>query len=265
MLQRLAAFITLLLIVPAGIAPAARSESSDQVWIVRQSNQLLGVVTLYIGQDRAKLTARNGELTMTCCAPNWNVVVYRKSDNVGVNVPLEQWYRNGFRLMNPRTSLDKGKHENTVDPDLKIDCQELVLKTADRLYGVDDPTVFRSSKKTFMREIRYKCTRSIPINKNVDKFLTGVFNVPDLDGIPLALTYFCTDGTIEKPYGTLSLKKGQSPSSFFTYPKGYAATALNQILISKHSQSQMQAILDAVVNEESTTNNNKTPASHAHK
>jgi hypothetical protein len=263
-LQRLAVFLTLLLIVPAGIAPAARSESCDQVWIVRQSNQLLGVVNLYIGQDRAKLTARNGELTMTCCAPNWNVVVYRKSDNVGVNVPIEQWYRNGFKLMNPRTSLDKGKHENTVDPDLKIDCQELVLKTDNRLYGVNDPTVFRSSTKTFTREIRYKCTRSIPLNKNVDKFLTGVFNVPDLDGIPLALTYICTDGSVEKPYGTLSLKKGQSPASFFTYPKGYATTVLNQILISKHSQNQMQAILDAVVNEESATHD-KTPVSQPHK
>jgi hypothetical protein len=264
-LQRLAVFFTSLLIWLAVIAPGARAAgTSDDVWIVRQTNQLLGVVTLYLGQDRAKVVTRNGDLTITCCAPDWNVVLYRKSDNVGVKVPMVEWHRAGFNLMNPKGALIRGKHENTVDPDLKIDCQEVVLKSDGRLFGANDPMIFQSSKKTFTREIRYKYTRSIPLNKNVDTFLTGMFNVPDFGGIPLALTYVCTDGTVEKPYSTFSLKKGQSPSPFFTYPKGYTTTPLNQILISKRQQNRMQEILHDALDEESTTQK-KTEGSQPHK
>ncbi|MGH9551145.1 MAG: hypothetical protein ACRD3W_17310, partial [Terriglobales bacterium] len=61
----------------------ALAEAKEDVLTVKQLNAAVGVTYIYISRDHAKLVARDGELTITCGAPKWNVLCHSRSDNAG--------------------------------------------------------------------------------------------------------------------------------------------------------------------------------------
>lgn len=227
------------------------AENQKDVWVVKEINQFLGTTNIYLSPDGARCVVRDGELSILCAAPKWNVVLFRKSDNSGVDIPYEHFCRHGLNLMNPKQSLRTGIAKSISDEQLNVPCKEMKIRCGKQFFGTNDPVLFQATKKLGLREIYYKCTESVPVSPKVQAFLNGLFNVPrEFTGVPLELSYYCTDGSVERTYSTLSVKKSRVPQNFFAYATGFKTAAIADLMISNKQKHQFESLLESVVEEE---------------
>lgn len=236
----------------AGARPQLAATKTTTVWVVKQVTSYTGGLTLYIGDDFVKAVTHDGELAIITHAPKWNVVMYRKSENRGLELTYEKWNESGLGLMTSKRSLELGSKSNYFDPVLKVNCTKVDRPCSGRFYEANDPSMFRGAARQELRRLVYRCATSIPMSsKKISKFVTSIYNVPDNNCVPLELAYYCTDGSILKPYSTKSVEKEQLPVSLFAYPVGYKKVSDRaEMTYSKKQFQQVRTFLDSYMIDE---------------
>ncbi len=256
-------FILLSLIgVPAQTKEASKAKRKN-VLIFQQVNQTLGPMTLYLADDAAKFVALKGEFSITAKAPTWRVVAYSHSQNKGMELSLDQWtLSSGLGLMGSHIKFIRGTRSVVKDPILKMDCLLVQTRgTPEKEYaGSDEPLLFRSAKKKEVVKNRYKCTTSVAVRSEAQKFLSGIYSQDEFGGVPLELARDFSDGSVETTYFTTAASNTKINDDFFVYPKGFnKAPGMKELLITKKQEANLKDYFDVLLAPDSTTNSNKKP------
>lgn len=222
-----------------------------KVLLVRQFNGFFGPTDIYIGENEAKLVGREGNTMILCKAPDWNVLIYSKDGNKGFQVPLQKWESDGLHAVTPKKKLTSGRRVAVRDNALHLDCWQIVINANERYYGSDDPLIFRSLSKQALKEVRFKCTRSLPLSPNVTRFIRGLYSIPPFGGLPLELINTCSDGSCTYTYKTTSMKNIEVPSSAFKTPIGYQkAESIGEILMGNMDKKKITELMDTIIEDE---------------
>lgn len=222
-----------------------------KVLLVKQLNNYFGPTDLYIGENEALLIGREGKTKVLCKAPDWNVLVYSKDANKGLEQPLSKWEVAGLNAVNSKKNLAGRKRTATRDLQLKIDCWEIVIDANERYFGSDDPMIFRSLSKKSLKQVRFKSTRDLALSPNVTRFLRGLYNIPDFGGLPIELLNKFSDGSQTYFYRTKSMERTEVTASLFDTPVGYhKARDIAEILVGNLDKRQLTDLLDSLMHDE---------------
>lgn len=222
-----------------------------KVLLVKQLNNYFGPTDLYIGENQALLIGREGKTKVLCKAPNWNVLIYSRDANKGLEQPLSKWELSGLNAVKSKKNLAGRQRAAIRDLQLKIDCWEIVIDANERYFGSDDPMIFRSLSKQSLKQVRFKSSRSLALSPNVTRFLRGLYNTPDCDGLPIELLNKFSDGNQTYFYKTKSLEKTEVPDSLFDTPTGYhKAKDMAEILVGNLDKRQLTDLVDSLMHEE---------------
>lgn len=148
------------------------------------------------------------------------------------------------------------------DPILKMDCLLVQTRgTPEKQYvGSDEPLLFRSVKKKEVVKNRYKCTTSVAVRSEAQRFLSGVYNQDEFSGVPLELARELSDGSVDRSYFTTAASNTKIRDDFFVYPKGFnKAPGMTDLLITKKQEANLKDYFDVLLAPDSTSTPNKKP------
>ncbi len=224
-----------------------------KVLVVRQTNSFFGHITLYVGSKGMKFCEDSGEFEIVCGPPKWTVLVFRTDSHEGIERPLSEWAEHGLGIMNPRVPFAGVKTTEVVDPQLKIACRVMTVESKLRLWAMNDPLIFQHNTKQKIKLQRLVCSKSIDLAPQAQLFLRGLYCVRTFGtpGIPLDLSYSCTDGSVNHEYSTVSIKEKELGPETFAYPSSFKkVTSQAQLLIGGKRKQQLRDFADTLIDSE---------------
>jgi hypothetical protein len=216
------------------------TKSARHVLVVRQKTESMGPIELYLSDQAGHFSARGGELTATCAAPDWNLVFYSKRRNLAFVASRAKMQQKSMGIFH-RPPLEQGVRRRQRDSQLKLDTLKVTIDGSADPEGSNDLVIFQARKSKRFKEIDFVVADHISLNPNIQIFVNWLYDQSVFPGVPLEQKKYYTDGSASTVYRTTSITHADQPASLFEYPKGYKRTAnFLEVVLSEDAKSTLE-------------------------
>ncbi len=220
--------------------PVTATKVVHNVLVVRQKTESMGQIELYLSDQAGHFSARSGELTATCAAPDWNLVFYSKRRNLAFVASKAKMQQKSMGIFH-RPPLEKGLRSRQRDGQLKLDTVKVTIDGSTEPEGSSDMFIYQDRKTKRFKEIDFTVADHISLNANTQIFVNWLYDQSVFTGLPLEQKKYYTDGSVATVYQTTSITHADQPASLFEYPKGYKTTAnLLEVVLSEDAKSTLE-------------------------
>ncbi len=153
----------------------------DCDWLVKQKQILYGNVEVYLGQSGVRILCKENDYAFSCCAPNWDAILYSEKRKLYNKRTYADWSKNGIR-----TALSIQTNDDFYHWPLKFDRKIKVNDVDAELYAFPYKYEHGGTVNLKMGNVgTYVTTRVTKAPKQVEQFVQAVFDLPPNSGIPL--------------------------------------------------------------------------------
>lgn len=228
----------------AWASPSTKSETTTKplrnVLVVHQKTESMGPIELYLSDQAGHFSARGGELTATCAAPDWNLVFYSKRKNLAFVASRAKMQRKSMGIFH-RPPLEHGLLHRQRDSRLQLDTLKITIDGSAEPEGSNDLVIFQDRKSKRFKEIDFIVTDHLSLNPNIQIFVNWLYDQSVFPGVPLEQKKYYTDGSAATVYRTTSITHADQPASLFEYPKGYkTASSILEVVLSEDAKSTLE-------------------------
>lgn len=158
--------------------PAAAANSG---WLLSQKNLLYGKLNVYVWKDGVRAVSLDSDYTFSCCAPDWDAVMYTEKRKLYYIRPYSNWSKNGFR-----TAISIQDNSEYYKWPIRFVTKKKDLGIETNLYAF--PYRYENGKVASLRNGNvgtYLVTSELKTSKQVEQFLQALYDLPPLSGVPL--------------------------------------------------------------------------------
>lgn len=228
------------------------AKPSNESWVLVQTSQLYGPLTLSITPTALKAVAR--DFTVLACAPTWKVCVYNNRNQM-FEISLERWADTGLQpIWGPKASKDKYDIKTLkISGTCKIcdlPCKCVSIKSHgggdERIPGLSQ---FGSNVKNVTWSSIETCvTQSIQPVPQMYPFIRGLRKTAEWSNcVVMRSTHTYTNGKKMLELDTLSCKQQAVPAAELRYPKYKLVKGVQEVTQTQAARESLEEIFGSVV------------------
>ncbi len=215
-------------------APAMLASPQKPGWKVIQNNGEFGQIRILFDDKAGRIHIPSRQITIISKAPKWEVVVYNSRDKLMYRTSLDNWCKSGVCYLADinREYFAKGYEKRLIS----YFNRRAIYATAATPGTPGPPMLFRTQalnqeEKKFSH-VSTVVSQDISIDKNVSRFLRGLYRFPPIHGVPLAIYYSVPSGSRVCSHATLSLEStNKMDEKQLLVPSGYRQVATADMAI----------------------------------
>ncbi|MBA3995020.1 MAG: hypothetical protein C0469_15995 [Cyanobacteria bacterium DS2.3.42] len=231
---------------PMGVESSPEAKKQVSVWKVEQISQLEGPITLYIGTSGVKMVVPAQHVVVVAVPPKWDVTLVNVKDKLGLNFTSEVWKGRGFRLVD---RVVKSVEKSRTATKWRGQPAALMVRTVDTSDPVKEQVemLYRESagRSTEFRSEEFLYEKWMKLEPGAQKFLCGIYRVPDFNGLMLRRTRSYPNGRVDTALDTKDCKQVTISTAEFVCPTTFkVAKNINEVTNQKKKKMQAAGLLE---------------------
>lgn len=185
-----------------------------------ERNSRYGAESIYVNQNGMRIIHPHLQLDIIAKPPNWNLIWCSGKSQGYFEEPLRE-----FRMRRGMTAV-AGRPPNwpavgTTYAGLKAKKLLPPISSKEQATGLPFMSRVEGTRPQYVKRAEIYMTEAIKLPQGAARILAAEHCLPQFDSFPLACHEILSDGTVQKPWSTKSIKAVKEPAGIFQIPSRY--------------------------------------------